>query len=210
MDIIFSLIIALSESEQPSWEMLKLITDTQFNLAMYGTLLLIAIVGIIAGVTWGTSSWLARRQLRDAMKSLKSEMAKGRQEDFAKHTERITNEIEKAEKQVGASIEKKLILLHADQSRLYAYPNMQQKNWNQACNWLVTAIEGYVKIETGPGLRGAVDGLNLCLIKCDKLDDDTVRRVESCLPLIPGLLRKEREEIREKLDNLPKKKTKDS
>lgn len=193
------------ESGQLSWDTVKLIIQSQHNLAIYGITALVAVAILIAGASWFTNFYLVRRELEETIDSLWSELTT-KEEDFKKTAESIKENAEKMMKETKKDIEEKLIAFDADKSRLFAISAFQMGAFESEAYWWANAIKGYAESNAPGLLRIAVDRLNDALGKCKKLKDRNRKQIKEGLSFIPIILRDEKEQIENKLKGLPKEK----
>ena len=200
----------LAASESLSWDMAKQIIQSQHSLAIYGITVVVAVAASLMLGAWIRNFYLRRRELERAIESVKSEITSKVEEDFTKLTKRFNDQAVKMKDEVQRTIEERIILFGAEKARLFAFVNMQQKDWEAAVGWWAEAVVGYAKTGQKKLLRIAVDALNDHLDNCKKLEDDDRKSIKKSLSSIPEILGEEREQIEGKLKKLPKEITKQS
>ncbi|NVM56095.1 MAG: hypothetical protein HWN66_20530 [Candidatus Helarchaeota archaeon] len=195
----------LPESEPLWWDSIRLIIQSQsslaqfqYNLAMYGITLLIAIALLLATASWLTNVYIIRRERK-----------REREEDFEKLSkgisERIKKEIEEMEKKIRESIDKEFILFNAEKARLFALAAWNAKLWEGGARWWASAIEGYAKAGEEEIVRISVNSLIQSLQNCKKIENDDKKKIENKLGFIPKILYEEKKQIEDMLDKLSKK-----
>lgn len=204
------LITTLAESEQLSWDMAKQIIQSQSNLAMIGITVLVGLAVVLLAFSWIWHFRLHKSELERAVESLKSEITTKVEEDFTKLTKGLDDKAGKTREEIEKSIAQRMRLFDAEKARIFAFANMQLKEWETGVGWWTEAIEGYAEARREDGLRIAVDGLRDTLEFCEKLEDDKREGIKKCLPLIPAILRTEKKQIEDRLNKLPKEISKQS
>lgn len=194
----------LPESEQLSWDIVRQIIQSQHNLATLGIIVIIAVAALVAGASWFTNFYISRRELRHAIESLKAEIVATRAENYRQLVGVMKDEIKKLEEVVGEKIDKKIASFDADKARLFALSAQNAQLWDAAAAWWAIAIEGYTKIKEHGLVRTSVNNVLKNLQKSETLRDNDREDIKKCLSFIPEILQKEREQIKEKLDKLPK------
>ncbi|MBA7494992.1 hypothetical protein ES702_05571 [subsurface metagenome] len=200
----------LTEPGPLSWDMAKQIIQTQSTLAMVAITVLVGVALLILAGSWIWHFRLHKRELEEAVESLKAKLTAEGKRDFMQLTKRVNDEVEKIKKEIEKSVEERIILFSAEEARLFAFANVQLKDWEGAVGWWADAIVGYAKAGQKSLLRVAVDALNDYLGQCKKLEDDDRKTIKKSLSSIPEILREEREQIEDKLKKLPKEITKQS
>lgn len=198
-----SLAADLLESEQMSRDIFRLIIQSQSNLATLGIMVVVAVAAIVAGASWFSNFYLVRRELKSTIEFIKSETAT----DVAK---RIKDEVEKMERMVGKSLENRMTMFDAEKARLFAFANEQIGALETSVIWWAAAIEGYSKVGEERLLRVSVEALNSYLDKCKRLSEDSKKKIKNCFSFIPEILRREKNLIEYKLNNIPTEITKKS
>lgn len=211
----------LTEPGPLTWDMAKQIIQTQSNLAMVAITVLVGLAVLLVAASWIWHFRLHKRELQEAVESLKAALTAEGKRDLMELTKRVNDEVEKIKKEIEKSaeeritrfdknIKEKMILFDAEKARLFALSCINTKLWENAVNWCAEAIIGYAEVGQEEMLRIIVDALNDCLDYCKKLKDDVRERIKKSLSSIPKTLRKEREQIEDKLKKLPKEITKQS
>lgn len=194
----------LAASESLSWDIAKQIIQAQHSLAIYGITVVVAVAASLMVAAWIRNFYLRRRELERAIESVKSGITSKVEEDFTKLTKRFNDQAVKMKDEIQRTIEERMILFDAEKARLFGLASEQVKNWEDAVDWWAEAIVGYAKAGEKNILRLVVDALNWDLDKCKKLKDDKKERIKKSLSSIPKILRKERDQIEDKLKKLPK------
>ena len=197
------LIINLGEAGPLTWNMAKQIIQSQHTLAIYGITAVVGLAILVVAASWLWNLYLHKRELQRAIKSLRSEITTKAKEDFAKLSERTKDDIGRIKKEIEKSVEERMVLFDAEKARLFALASAQLKDWETTAVWFAIAIEGYDKAEKEEMLRICVDALNANLAACKKLSESNKQRIKKCLPFIPEILQKEKEQIEDKLKKLP-------
>lgn len=193
------LTIASPESEELSWDMIKQIIQTQYNLAALGITVLVGVAFLLMLLSF----FKGRRELE----SLKLEIATKAEEVFESLVPKIKDEIVKMEKEVKESVKKELTAFEAAKARLFALISEDRGFWDVAAGWWSDAIENYAKIKNEKLVRIAVNALSRNLGKCETLEDDRKKEIKDKLFWIPPILSAEKKQIEEKLNELPKETT---
>ena len=199
------LVTTLAESEQLSLDMAKQIIQSQHNLAMIGISLLVGIAVLLLAGSWIWHFRLHKRELEEAVESLKSALIAEAKKDFMELTTRVKDEVEKMKKEIEKSVEERLIVFDAEKARLFALATYQMKEYEATAAWFAEAIGGYAKTRQEGLLRVCVNALISNLAVSKKLSESDKQRIKKCLPFIPEILKKEKEQIEDKLKKLPKK-----
>lgn len=195
---------SLPETEQLSWDIMKQIVQSQYNLAAYGLMAVIAVAVLVAGGSWVTTFYLSRREVRRIIESLRSEMRSAREEDFAELEKRIKEEIDKLKKMVEEDTKDKIELFDAEKARLFALSGQNAQLWSRAAYWWAKAIKRYTELNQDELVRVSVDGVIKNLNKCERLKDADKKDIEKYISFIPNILEKEKEKIEAKLAELSK------
>ncbi len=195
---------SLPETEQLSWDIMKQIVQSQYNLAVYGLMAVIAIAVLVAGGSWVTTFYLSRREVRRIIKSLRSEMRSAREEDFAELEKRIKEEIGKLKKMVKEDTEYKIEVFDAEKARLFALSSEHAQLWSRAASWWAEAIKRYSELNEDALVRVSVDSVIQNLNKCERMEDADKKKIEKYISFIPNILKEEKEKIEAKLAELSK------
>lgn len=208
------LVTNVAESEQLSWDMAKQIIQSQSNLAVIGISVLVGIAVLLLAGSWIWHFRLHKRELEEAVESLKSVLTAEGKKDFMELAKRVNGEIEKIKKEIEKSVDERMtlfdktvaermILFDAEKARLFALATYQMNEYETTAVWFAEAIEGYAKVREERLLRTCVDALNANLTVCKKLSESCKQRIKKCLPFIPEILKKEKEQVEDKLKKLP-------
>lgn len=197
--------ITFPESAELSWDTIKLIIQSQHNLAVIGITVLGVMAVLIAGASYFTNIYLVRRELKSTIESLRSEITTSAEEVFGSLSERVKDDMTKAKKEIEARVEQQAKFIDAERKRLHARDAEQEKGWPGAALWWSRAIKGYAESEEDPLLRLAVDKVNQNLQKVIDLGDKQREEIRSNLALIPRILFSEKEDIEARLNELTKK-----
>ena len=204
----------LAEPGPLTWDMAKQIIQTQSNLAIIAITVLVGLAVLLLAGSWIWHFRLHKRELEEAIKSLKAALTAEGKRDFMELTKRDNDELEKIKKEIEKSVEQKMTqfdktvkermtLFDAEKARLFAYAAFQLENYEGTAVWFAQAIKGYAKIGEEDILRTCVDLLNGTLAACKKLSESDKQKIKKCLPFIPEILQKEKEQIEDKLNELP-------
>ena len=214
MFVNFLPITNLAESGPLTWDMAKQIIESQHNLAMWGITTLVGLAVLLVAGSWIWNFLLRRHELQRAIESLKSEIFTKGKEDFAKLSERTKDDIGKMKKEIeknvgermtrfDKTVEERMMLFDAEKARLFAITTYQTKKYETAAVWLAEANEDYDKAGGQEDmLRKCVDTLNASLGGCKKLSESDKQEIKKCLPFIPEILKKEKEQIEDWLKKL--------
>ena len=211
----------LAVSESLSWDLAKQIIQSQHNLAMYGLTVLVGVAVVLLAGSWIWHFRLHKRELEEAIKSLKAALTAEGKRDFMELTKKVNDELEKIKKEIEKNVEQRMtrfdktgeermILFNAEKARLFGFANAQLKAWEAAVSWWTEAVVGYAKMGEEKLVRAVVDMVIVGLDQCKKLEDDVREKIKKSLSSIPETLRKEREQIEDKLRKLPKEITEQS
>lgn len=203
----------LQGTEQLSWDTIRLIiqsqsnlAQSQSNLAMYGITVLVAVAVLLAGASWVTNFYLVRRELRRAIESLRSEITASREENYGRLASLMRDEVEKMKKAVEESVQQKMKSFDADKARLFALSAQQGQVWESAAFWWAIAIKGYLEVKKDALVRISVDNVIENLERCERLEDDTKKEIERYISSIPRILEEEKKQIETKLNELSRRK----
>lgn len=208
-----NLIKNITVPEDLSWDFFNTIIQSQSNLAMMGITAVIGIAVLLAGASWLYNFVISKRELKSEIdnikKSLKEEVQTIRKEVQTIREEMSTSikdEMKKVEENTKDVIDKELTLINAESARVFAVVSENMNRWENAVDWWISAIKGYVDAKSEDMLRISVDALNSDLGKVELLDDEKIEDIKNCLSYIPDILNMERKEIKDKLENLKQKK----
>ena len=170
----------------------------QQGLAVYGLTVVVAVASILLVATWVYNLRASNRRIDDAVEKAK----KALQGETASSIEaRFTSLSAKLQDQVDG----KLHLLKGDRNRLFAISCAESKTWHLAAGWWARAIVNYDDAGTEDLQRVAVDEMEHCLAAAAYLPKDARAEVMKALEHIPGVLSKELDAIKLRVDSLPEK-----
>ena len=194
---------SLAESGPLTWDMAKQIIQTQSNLAVFAITGLVGLAVLLLAGSWIWHFRLHKRELEEAIKSLKAALTAEGKRDFMELTKRDNDELEKIKKEIEKTVKEKMTLFNAEKARLFSYTALQLEDYENTALWFAEAIKGYAKAGEEDILRTCVDLLNGTLATCKKLSESDKQKIKKCLPFIPEILQEEKEQIEDKLNELP-------
>jgi hypothetical protein len=118
----------LPESEQLSWDIVRQIIESQYNLATLGIIVIIAVAALVAGASWFTNFYLVRYELKKTIESFNSEIIK--------IEKNLKDEVEKMEEKVVkavGNVSEAMIIFNAEKAR---YLPSQINKWDGGKMWL--------------------------------------------------------------------------
>jgi len=186
--------------------MAKQIIQSQSNLAVFAITVLVAIAALLVAGSWIWNIFLRKHELEKAIESLKSEMLCETKKDFARLKKEITDETSKIKQETEKNISRQLTLLEAEKARVFALVNEQNNWWVGAVGWWAEAVVKDGQYKGDWMLRISAVGLSNSLEEYKKqnipLPEQQKEGIKQCLPYIPEILAKEKEEIEDKFNKL--------
>ncbi len=179
----------IMDSEQPTWEILKLIIQAQYQITALGIIVLIAIAAFIIGVNWiGT-----QRKVKKTTSGLQAKMNS------------ITEELQKTKNEMDIG----LLSLKGETARIIFNFFRKDKNWPRASFWAACSVEYFSRAGRTKDVKIIVPYLIYALKHCECIQDQHKRDMLESINYIPDEFKDQREEIRELINKLPVKETKE-
>lgn len=198
------LVIDLSEAGQLSWDTIKLIIQSQHNLAMVGITVILGMAFLLAAGSWFANFYLVRRELKDTIKTMESKIT-AKEEEFKGLAKKIEEENNERITKIENRIEEVWMDLNTEKSRLLAISSGQDRIWDLSSYWWSEAARGYAEMQKPVSRRNSIDCLISALGFCTAMKDEDKERIRKNLSSIPKLLYLEKEKIEKRLSELPKK-----
>ena len=120
------------------------------------------------------------------------------------HSAIIRDEVRKAKREREESVTKRIIMTEAEMAKLHARDAYWDEAWGTAALCWSRALKEYVDLDEQTLLGIAVQRLRGNLDKCQMIDEKVRKEIGACLPLIPDVLKSERDVIEERLKELAK------
>ena len=188
--------LALHGNSTGHLELARDAVQWQQGLAMYGLTVVVAVASILLVATWVYNLRASNRLIHDTVEKAKLAL----QDETASFIEaRFTSLSSKLEGEVDV----KLHELKGESSRLFAIDCANNSTWYLAAGWWARAIVSYDKAGVDDLLRVAVDEMQHCLAAAVFLPKDARGEVVKALEHIPGILSKELNAIKERIETLP-------
>ena len=201
-----------------NWETVKLIINSQHNLAVIGISVLVGVALLIVIINIGIIKDKVMRDMKKTMKKTIKEL----KDDFKAMEDRVEKEVdgklEDVDKKMQLTDEKmkldnklmgeEMALFDAEKSRLFALTAHQAGVFNKEAYWWARAIIGYAnpKVDYKDMIKLSVDSVIESLEKCieekQKLKDEDRKEIEEALSHIPDTLDREKKKIEDLLKKL--------
>ncbi len=179
----------IMEAEQPTWEILKLIIQAQYQITALGIGVLVAIAIIIIGGNWiGT-----QRKVKKITRELHAKM----------------NSITEDHKKTKDEMRIKLLLLKGETERIFSTLYRHNENWLRAAIWAAGSVEHFSKAGKTRNVKNAVNILIRALKNCKFMNTHSKRKMMERINYIPDEFKDKREEIRDLINKLHVKETKE-
>ncbi|MCK4307837.1 hypothetical protein KAW50_06405 [candidate division WOR-3 bacterium] len=211
------------------WETVKLIINSQHNLAVIGISVLVGVTLLIVAFNWLSirsdvekiiekvdeklEKVDKKMQLMDKILQLTNKKMKTMNkmlQSMNKKTE-LTDEMLQLVNEKTKLMDKEIAKFNTDKSRLFAIAARQSGEFDAEAYWWAKALKGYASPEARSenlirtSVKNLTTSLKECLKKDEKLEDEVREKIEEALPHIPESLDKEKKKIEDLLKKLPKK-----
>ncbi len=175
----------IMESEQPTWEIIKLIIQAQYSITAIGILVIVGLA-----IFFFTLNWLpVRKMVKDAKK----------QRDTIKEEQNKLKE----------TFQYEIQMLKGEKDRLFALVAVAAQIWDNVVVWAGCAIEDYSKISETKYIKKMILKLIILLEKALKMSEAIEKSHKKDLldrlNYIPDEFKDKKEEIRELINKLPEK-----
>ncbi len=175
----------IMDSEQPTWEILKLIIQAQYSITALGIIVLIAIAAIIIGVNWiGT-----QRKVKKITSGLQAKL------------NNITEELQKTKEEMTIELQ----LLRGETYRIIVNLLYRDKNWERMVVWAGCAIEEFGKTNQIDKVNFMTNKLIYSLKKSKIIIKQDKNNLLERINFIPDKLKAKIEEIKGLINILTEK-----
>ena len=179
----------IMDSEQPTWEILKLIIQAQYSITAIGIVAIFGLAGILITINWFVVTRPARKMVYDAKK----------QKDT----------IKKEQEELIKAFYYEIQMLKGDKERLFAITSVNAHNWEGVVIRSIRAIVTYTKIGNIQYIKKMISLLESGLRNINAITMEHRMFLLNRLNFIPDKFKDKREEIRELINKLPEKQIKE-
>lgn len=194
-------LLSITEAELISWA--DRVIRYQYNMAVLSIIVIIALAGLIASATVAFYFYIIRHRLKTEINKFEQKIIARDKEDFEKLVQKIDVKVDEIKNDIETKTDRSILKLTAEKARLFALICYRDKNWEDAAIWWAEAVEDYNKVGQDDILKTSVEALDVSLGNCKALTKRNKKLVKRCLPYIPLMLVKLKEEIEKKLTCLP-------
>ncbi len=190
----------IMDSEQPTWEIIKLIIQAQYSITALGIIVLIAIAVILIGI----NLIVVQRKVNRSISRIRSEMGgiKMKMEKLKEETAQNTNgEIQRLKESTRIEIQ----LLKGDRDRVIVSLFMAQQMWENVVVWSGCGVEDYALANETTRRDGMIEVLISSLKKSNYILERNRSNLLARIKYIPRELQDKKEKIRELINKFPKK-----
>jgi hypothetical protein len=196
------ILLSVQVGDSLTWEAVKLIVQSQYNLATLGVTILVGVAGLLMVGTWVYNIHFERRRIESIVKSAQKELFNSIQEDFSRHKTEVDRVLKKTMIEFEKLLDSKMKIVDAETYRLHARDAEQEKSYEVAALWWARSIPYYEDAIQAEMIRVAVERLKWNLEQCESMDGNTVVEIKDCISSIPKMLFREKKDIETKLRQL--------
>jgi len=179
----------IMEAEEPSWEVIKLVVQAQYNITAIGIVALVGIAAILIGINF-IGVQRVKQQMKKTIKDLKNEMKE------------IRENMQELKGDLKISVNKEIQMLKAEKDRLFALIAWNTKVWINLITWSARGIEDYAKTTRKDMVITMVDLLIIGLKNSKNIRSNDKEQVINSLNYIPKKFNEKRIEIEELVNHL--------